>query len=74
MRPGAPGNQGQSLFCSVTMAVGLPSSDLPHSPRWYGGLEKGVSTELLAGPWVHGDTDLLSEVNLAPPLLREMPF
>lgn len=73
MRPGALGNQGQSLFYSVTTAVGLPSSDLPHAPLWYGGLEKGVSTELLVGPWVHGDTDLLSEVNLALPLLREIP-
>ena len=54
--------------------VGLPGSDLPQSPRWYSGQEKGVTTEPLAGPWVGGDTDLLSEVNLAPPLLREIPF
>lgn len=33
-----------------------------------------VSTEPLPGPWVRGETDLLSAVNLAPHLLRQIPF
>ena len=72
VRPGAPGNRGRSFFCSVTTAVGLQAgSDLPQSPRWYSGQEKGVTTEPLAGPWWVGtQTFCLKSTWPRPPLER----
>lgn len=74
VRPGASGKPGSKFALLCNHGGGLSQFRLASVSCWYSGQEKAVSTEPLASPWVRGETDLLSAVKLAPPLLRQIPF